>query len=178
MNLMTKYGNNFQLPSKAMVARFYRQLGAYETLRGFGINAIIEALSEQTALNLARESDARAARDEALSPIDGAVVTVKDTASLPVAGWATFYGSKLWPYNLDQADAPVVAAMRKAGCVIVGRTTTPEFGWKGTTSSLRFGITRSAIDLARTSGGSSGGAAASVASGVADLAIGTDAGRG
>ena len=88
----------------------------------------------------------------------------------------TSYGSWYWPKDRDRYDAPAVAALRNAGCIIICKTTAPEFGWKGTTSSRRFGITRSAIDLTRTSGGSSGGAASSVAVGMADLALGTDAG--
>ena len=173
---MAEHRRTFKLTSTERVRRFYRRLEADEALGGFGINAVVEALPEQSALSLARESDERVARNEALSSLDGAVVTAKDSASLPVAGWSTSYGSRLWPHKIDQADAPVVASLRKAGCVIVGRTTMPEFGWKATTSSLRFGVTRSAIDLTRTSGGSSGGAASTVAAGMADLAVGTDAG--
>jgi aspartyl-tRNA(Asn)/glutamyl-tRNA(Gln) amidotransferase subunit A len=172
---MTAY-MHIQSSSIERVRRFYRCLEADTALHGFGINAIVEALSESEALRLARECDERMARNEELSPIDGAVVTVKDTASLPVAGWATSYGSNLWPQAVDRLDAPTVASLRKAGCIIIGRTTAPEFGWKGTTSSLRFNITRSAIDLTRTSGGSSGGAASSAAARMADLALGTDAG--
>jgi aspartyl-tRNA(Asn)/glutamyl-tRNA(Gln) amidotransferase subunit A len=173
---MTEYANMFQSPSTEKGQAILPLRGGGQKARRFWINAIVQALSEQSALDLARESDERVARHEALSSIDGAVVTAKDTSSLPVAGWSTAYGSKLWPYKLAHVDAPAVASLRKAGCVIVGRTTTPEFGWKGTTSSLRFGVTRSAIDLTRTSGGSSGGAASSVAAGMADLALGTDAG--
>src|SRR5688572_3161144 len=154
----------FDSNSTARVKRFYRYLHADKALDGFGINAIVESLSEQAALELANKSERRRARSHALSAVDGAVVTAKDTASLPVAGWPTFYGSKLWPYQIDDVDAPVIASLRNAGAVIIGRTAAPEFGWKATTSSLRFDITRSAIDLTRTSGGSSGGAASSVAS--------------
>lgn len=165
-----------QSSSVERAERFYRSLEADKALRGFGVNAIVEALSEESALHLARRSDERIARNEPLSVIDGAVVTVKDTSSLPVTGWATTYGSWYWPNERDQFDAPAVASLRKAGCIIIGRSAAPEFGWKGATSSLRFGVTRSAIDLTRTSGGSSGGAVSSVAAGMADLALGTDAG--
>lgn len=173
---MIGHKSMFQSLSTERVGRFYRYFEADARLGEFGINAIVETLSEQRALDLANQSDERIAQNESLSPIDGAVVTVKDTASLPVAGWSTYYGSKFWPHNVERVDAPAVASLRKAGCVIVGRTTAPEFGWKATTSSLRFKITRSAIDLTRTSGGSSGGAASSVAAGMVDLALGTDAG--
>jgi aspartyl-tRNA(Asn)/glutamyl-tRNA(Gln) amidotransferase subunit A len=166
----------FRFTSAERVQRFYRYLRADAALQGLGVNAIVETLSEQTALNLAMESDERIKRNQALSAIDGAVVTIKDTASLPVAGWSTSYGSYYWPNEPDKIDAPAVASLRKAGCIVIARTTMPEFGWKATTSSPRFGITRSAIDLTRTSGGSSGGAASSVTMGMADFALGTDAG--
>jgi aspartyl-tRNA(Asn)/glutamyl-tRNA(Gln) amidotransferase subunit A len=174
--LMSKFANIFRLSSTDRVRRFYRYLEADKSLGGFGINAIVNVLPEEAALDRARESDARRACNEPLSVIDGALVTAKDTASLPVAGWPTYYGSKHWPTEIDEVDAPIIALLRNAGCLIVGRTAAPEFGWKATTSSLRFNITRSAIDLTRTSGGSSGGAASSVASGMVDLAVGTDAG--
>jgi len=165
-----------QLSSVEKTKRFYRLLGADRALDGFGINAIVQSLSEETALHLASQSDERITQSKALSAIDGAIVTAKDTSSLPVANWSTTYGSWHWPTQPDPLDAPAIAKLRNAGCIIIGRTAAPEFGWKGATSSLRFGVTRSAIDLTRTSGGSSGGAASSVAAGMADLAVGTDAG--
>src|SRR5215213_6035378 len=142
-----------QLSSRESVKRFFRLLETDRALDGFGTNSIVECLSEEDALALATQSDERLSRNEPLSPIDGLVVTVKDTATLPVAGWTTSYGSWYWPKDRDRFDAPVVAALRNAGCIIIGRTTAPEFAWKGATSSPRFGITRSAIDLTRTSGG-------------------------
>jgi len=165
-----------QSSSVERVSRFYRRLETDKALNGFGVNAIVKALPEEDALQLAAESDERASRNEALSAIDGAVVTAKDTASLPMIGWSTTYGSHYWPAEPDTVDAPVVSTLRNAGCIVIGRTAAPEFGWKGATSSLRFGVTRSAIDLTRSSGGSSGGGASSVAAGMADLALGTDAG--
>jgi aspartyl-tRNA(Asn)/glutamyl-tRNA(Gln) amidotransferase subunit A len=73
-------------------------------------------------------------------------------------------------------DAPAVARLRRQGAVLLGKTTTPEFGWKGVTDSERFGITRNPWDVSRTPGGSSGGAAAAAALGMGTLHIGTDGG--
>src|SRR6266581_1510007 len=112
--MMTGYTRILQSTSTERVRRFYRYFESDAALGEFGINAIVEALSEQNALDLARESDERIGRNDALSPIDGAVVTTKDTASLPVAGWSNSYGSKLWPSNPDGMDAPAVASLRKA----------------------------------------------------------------
>ncbi|MCZ9342519.1 amidase family protein, partial [Streptomyces sp. TRM76130] len=73
-------------------------------------------------------------------------------------------------------DAPSVARLREHGAVFLGKTTTPEYGWKGVTDSPLSGVTRNPWDPARTAGGSSGGAAAAVALGAGPLALGTDGG--
>ena len=90
-------------------------------------------------------------------------------------GWPTLRGSKT--VNPDQpweVDAPVTARLREAGAVLLGKTTTPEFGCKGETNSLLTGISRNPWNPARTPGGSSGGASAAVSAGLGPLAIGTD----
>ena len=73
-------------------------------------------------------------------------------------------------------DAPATARLREHGAVLLGKTTTPEFGWKGVTDSPLTGITRNPWNKAKTPGGSSGGAAAAVAAGMGPLAVGTDGG--
>jgi aspartyl-tRNA(Asn)/glutamyl-tRNA(Gln) amidotransferase subunit A len=102
-------------------------------------------------------------------------VLIKDL--LLTKGWPTLRGSKTVDPNQpwDQ-DAPSVARLREAGCVFLGATTTPEFGWKGVTDSPLTGITRNPWDLTKTPGGSSGGSAAGVAAGYAPLSLGTDGG--
>ena len=86
-------------------------------------------------------------------------------------------GSKaLADQALAAVDAPCSARLRDHGAVILGKTATPEFGWKGVTDSPLSGITRNPWDLSKTPGGSSGGAAAAVATGMGALAIGTDGG--
>jgi aspartyl-tRNA(Asn)/glutamyl-tRNA(Gln) amidotransferase subunit A len=80
------------------------------------------------------------------------------------------------PNQAWDEDAPVPARLRAAGAVFFGKTTTPEFGWKGVTDSPLTGVTRNPWDLERTPGGSSGGSAAAVLAGISPLAVGTDAG--
>lgn len=121
----------------------------------------------------AAASAARWQRGAPLGPLDGVPVSIKDL--ILTRGWPTRRGSRTvdaagpWP-----EDAPVTARLREAGAVIFGKTTTPEFGCKGETNSPLTGATRNPWNLARTPGGSSGGAAAAVAVGAGPLAIGTD----
>ena len=110
-----------------------------------------------------------------LSPLDGVPMTIKDNTDM--AGHPTRNGSLVSSDAPAEADAPVVARLREAGAVFLGKTTTPEFGWKGITDSrLRGHYTRNPWDLARSPGGSSGGAAASLAAGIGAVAFGNDGG--
>lgn len=102
-------------------------------------------------------------------------VAIKDT--LLTRGWPRRMGSRtVDPNQAWDEDAPVPARLRAEGAVFFGKTTTPEFGWKGVTDSPLTGVTRNPWNLERTPGGSSGGSAAAVASGICPLAVGTDAG--
>ena len=132
-------------------------------------------LDEKTTLVMAEASARRWKKGAPLSPLDGVPVLIKDL--LLTKGWPTRRGSK----TIDAAapgdvDAPSVARLREAGCVFVGLTTTPEFGWKGVTNSPLTGITRNPWNPALTPGGSSGGSSAALAAGYAPLALGTDGG--
>ena len=92
-------------------------------------------------------------------------------------GWATRRGSlTVDPKGPWDEDAPSVARLREAGTVFIGKTTTPEFGWKGSTDSPLTGITRNPWDKTKTPGGSSGGSSAAVAARLAPLSLGTDGG--
>jgi aspartyl-tRNA(Asn)/glutamyl-tRNA(Gln) amidotransferase subunit A len=127
------------------------------------------------ALACARASERRWRAGEPTGLVDGVPVSIKDL--LLTDGWPTRRGS----LTIDEAgpwtiDAPAVARLREHGAVLLGKTTTPEFGWKGVTDSPLTGVTRNPWDPARTSGGSSGGSAAAVASGMGPLSVGTDGG--
>ena len=123
----------------------------------------------------ARDSEARWARGQPLGPLDGVPVAVKDL--ILTKGWPTLRGSKtIDPDQPWDEDAPVTARLRESGAVLLGKTTSCEFGWKGVTDSPLCGITRNPWNPERTPGGSIGGSAAAVASGMAPLAIGTDGG--
>jgi aspartyl-tRNA(Asn)/glutamyl-tRNA(Gln) amidotransferase subunit A len=123
----------------------------------------------------AKQSEKRWRRGEPRGPLDGVPVSIKDL--LLTRGWPTLRGSRaLDPQGPWNDDAPAVARLREAGAVLLGKTTTPEFGWKGVTDSPLTGITRNPWNPRKTPGGSSGGAAAALASGMGPLAVGTDGG--
>ena len=107
-----------------------------------------------------------------LGPLHGLPVTVKDLFA--TSGIRTAYGSAMHLGNVPQQDDVLVARLKAAGAVLVGKTTTPEFGNKGVTDSPSFGTTRNPWDLARTSGGSSGGAGVAAALGIGPLHLGSD----
>lgn len=138
------------------------------------VNAIT-MVDESYARARAEESAARWTAGEPLSPTDGVPLTIKDM--MPSQGWVTYRGSLLIDDDAPtDVDAPFTARLREAGQVIFGKNTTPEFGWKGVTDSLRHGVTRNAWDPDRTSGGSSGGAASATVLGMGTWSVGTDGG--
>ncbi|WP_406722785.1 amidase [Streptomyces althioticus] len=138
------------------------------------VNAFVRLLADD-ALERAAASEERWRRGEQLGPLDGVPVTVKDI--LLLRGAPTLKGSRtVDPAGRWDEDAPSVARLRERGVVFLGKTTTPEFGWKGVTDSPLSGVTRNPHDPSRTAGGSSGGAAAAVALGAGPLALGTDGG--
>ncbi len=121
----------------------------------------------------ARASEARWQRGQPLGLVDGVPSTVKDL--LLTKGWPTLRGSKTVDRNQAWSeDAPSVARLREAGAVLLGKTTSPEFGWKAIGDSPLTGITRNPWNLEHTTGGSSAGAAGATAAGMGALAIGTD----
>ncbi|GGV31871.1 amidase [Streptomyces longisporoflavus] len=138
------------------------------------VNAFVRVDAEE-ALAQAEASTRRWRRGEPSGLVDGVPVSVKDI--LLQRGGPTLRGSRTarteGPW---EEDAPSVARLREHGAVFIGKTTTPEFGWKGVTDSPQSGITRNPYDPARTAGGSSGGSAAAVALGAAPVSLGTDGG--
>ncbi|MBD0336877.1 MAG: amidase, partial [Cyanobacteria bacterium Co-bin13] len=139
-------------------------------------NPLINAfrlIDEQTTLVMAQASEARWRRGEPCGLLDGVPISIKDLVN--VQGWSTLRGSRaLDPNQIWATDAPVTARLREHGAVFIGKTTTPESGCKVVTQSPLTGITRNPWDLSKTPGGSSGGAAAALASGLGPLAVGTD----
>jgi aspartyl-tRNA(Asn)/glutamyl-tRNA(Gln) amidotransferase subunit A len=146
--------------------------------RAKGLNPELNAfclLDPDAASASARESEARWQRGKPLGPLDGVPVSIKDI--ILTKGWPTLRGSQA--INPDQPwneDGPIVARLREQGAVIFGKTTTSEFAAKAVTNTALCGVTRNPWNPARTPGGSSGGAAASVSAGISALAVGTDAG--
>jgi aspartyl-tRNA(Asn)/glutamyl-tRNA(Gln) amidotransferase subunit A len=132
-------------------------------------------VDRERALAQARRSEERWRAGAPAGALDGVPVAVKDI--LLTRGWPTLRGSRMTdPAGPWEDDAPSVAALRRHGAVLPGKTTTPEFGWKGVTDSPLTGITRNPWDPSRTAGGSSGGSAAALAAGMVPLALGTDGG--
>jgi len=132
-------------------------------------------IDAKSALEAARASEARWRKGAPMGSLDGVPTSIKDI--ILTRGWPTRRGSKTTdpdgPWN---DDAPAVARLREQGAVLFGKTTTPEFGWKGVTDSPLTGITRNPWNPKKTPGGSSGGSAAALASGMGALTIGTDGG--
>jgi len=137
------------------------------------LNAFVQ-VDADGARAAARRAESDAMSGKLLGPLHGLPVSVKDL--IDVKGLKATYGSLTLKDAVAQADAPSVERLRAAGAIILGKTTTSEFGYRGYTNSLVHGNTRNPWDLGRTPGGSSGGAVASVAAGVSALALGTDGG--
>ena len=135
--------------------------------------AIVDA---EGAIEAAKKSEKRWKKNKPLSRLDGVPVSIKEL--IHTKGMPTVMGSQ----NIDPAsqpwdyDAPSVARLREAGAVILGKTTSPEFGFKGVTDSPLRGITRNPWNPDKTPGGSSGGSGAAIAAGMGPLSVGTDGG--
>jgi aspartyl-tRNA(Asn)/glutamyl-tRNA(Gln) amidotransferase subunit A len=138
------------------------------------VNAL-NLVDPEAALAAAKAAERRWAKRKPLSPIDGVPTSIKDL--ILTKGWPTLRGSRT--VDADQPwleDAPSVARLREAGAVLIGKSTTPEYGWKGVTDSTLTGVTRNPWNRKLTPGGSSGGASAALAAGMGALAVGTDGG--
>jgi amidase len=157
-----------------------RQLSAAELLEAVlarieavnpSVNAIVTLAAEQARV-VAAGLDARAARGEFAGPLHGLPIAIKDLAE--TAGIRTTYGSPIFADHVPSFDAPHVALLKRAGAVVIGKTNTPEFGAGSQTFNPVFGPTRNPHDTRLTPGGSSGGAAAAVATGMIPFADGSD----
>jgi amidase len=137
------------------------------------VNAIVTRTTE-LALGRAAELDDELARGAEPGALHGLPIAHKDLVD--TAGIRTTYGSPILADNVPEADEPFVTRLRDAGSVLVGKTNTPEFGAGSHTFNPVFGATRNPYDLSRSAGGSSGGAAAALATGMVPIADGSDLG--
>jgi amidase len=137
------------------------------------VNAIVTLVRED-ALRQARLATAAFRRGAAPPPLLGVPVAIKDVTA--TKGIRTTHGSKLFEGHVPDEDALVVQRLRAAGAIVIGKTNTPEFAFGPNTVNAVFGATRNPWNLALTAGGSSGGSAAALATGMCPLAEGTDLG--
>jgi aspartyl-tRNA(Asn)/glutamyl-tRNA(Gln) amidotransferase subunit A len=149
-----------------------RALAAAEATQST-LNAF-STLMPEAALEAARSAEDAVMHGQPLGLLHGIPVSVKDL--IAVGGVTYASGSKTMAGNIAASDAPSVERLKQAGAIIIGKTTTSEFGCKPVGDNLLTGITRNALNLEKTPGGSSAGAAASVAAGITPFALGTDGG--
>jgi amidase len=137
------------------------------------INAFVTLVPDQ-AMAAAKQAEAAVMKKQALGPLHGVPVAVKDVTE--TKGIRTTYGSLLYKDNVPTVDAIVVERLKKAGAIIIGKTNTPEFTAGASTINKVAGITRNPWNTAYTTGGSSGGSAAGLAAGMFPIATGNDLG--
>ena len=137
------------------------------------VYAIVTLVAEQ-AMAAAAKADEALAHDESVGPLHGIPVAHKDL--IPTRGIRTTLGSRVFADQKPDHDGLIVERLRDAGALTIGKTNTPEFGAGSQTFNEVFGATRNPYDLTKTCGGSSGGAAAAVATGMTPIADGTDFG--
>ncbi|MFX0022111.1 MAG: amidase [Candidatus Hermodarchaeota archaeon] len=141
------------------------------------INPLINAYCTPTfdlAREMAKNADEALKEGEKISLLHGVPVSIKDETE--TKGIRTTFGCKIFENNTPRNDEAVVKRLRDAGCVILGKTNTPAFGYKGETDNLIFNTTKNPWNLEKTPGGSSGGAASAVVSGMGPIGIGSDGG--
>lgn len=165
--LLELYAERRLSPVEALQAVTARIAAVNPTLNAF-------VVMNPRALASARESEARWQKGAPSGLLDGVPCTIKDLVDL--AGLPTRRGSRTTSAEPMAEDAPIVSALKSAGAVIIGKTTTTEFGWKSPGDCPLNGITRNPWNTARTPGGSSSGAGAAAAAGFGPLHLGTDAG--
>lgn len=141
--------------------------------QGASLNAFITVTADG-ALKAARRAEAAVMHGDDLPQLHGVPFSVKDLTA--TAGVRTTMGSAIFADNVPTADAVSVARAKRAGAILIGKTTTPEFGHKQLTEAPIFGLTLNPVDRSVTCGASSGGAAVAVATGMGPIALGTDGG--
>ena len=134
------------------------------------INAVVRRVDG--VMESAQQADLALSRGDPVGPLHGLPFTIKD--SFDTAGIVTTVGTVGWRDRVPETDATVVARLRQAGAILVGKTNTPEFTWSDETDNDVYGRTSNPYDLDRTPGGSSGGSAAIVAAGASPFDVGSD----
>src|SRR4051812_9782634 len=137
------------------------------------LNAVVLVLAEE-ALAAAKQADERVAAGGELGPLHGVPVTVKE--NIDVAGTPTTQGVRALAGAVPPVDAPVVERLRAGGAIVIGRTNLPDMGLRVSTDSSLRGLTRNPWHPGKTAGGSSGGEASALASGMSPLGVGNDIG--
>ena len=138
------------------------------------LNAYVTLADEQARREARAAERALTRRSATLGPLHGVPFSVKDLVI--TKGVRTTFGTPLYRDHVPGEDAPIVARLKAAGGIMLGKTNTPTMGWIGATHNPLFGITRNPWNLERTPGGSSGGASAAAAAGLGPLHVGTDGG--
>ncbi len=160
-----------------------RELSAVEVMRAFlgqiervnpSVNALVTLRPRDELLADAAAADRALAAGGAVGPLHGLPIAIKDLSL--TRGLRTTFGSTLYRNFVPTSDDLYVERVRRAGAIVIGKTNTPEFGAGSQTFNALFGATRNPYDLAKTCGGSSGGAAVALACGMLPLADGTDLG--
>ena len=167
--LIAQYRRKQLSPVEAVEAALHR-IDSHD-----GVVNAFRLVDAGAAMAAAKTSEQRWMQGEPQGLVDGIPTTIKDLVL--ARGWSTLRGSRTTDENQTwDEDAPATARLREHGAVILGKTTTPEYGWKGVTDSPLTGITRNPWNTERTPGGSSGGAAVAAALGMGALHVGTDGG--
>ena len=177
---MTDLGTQSARELAAMIRR--KQISSREMLdffldaiadRNEPLNAVV-TLDEENARRAAGEADEAIARGDALGPLHGLPMTIKDT--FETAGIRTTAGNPIWKDHVPDRDADTVAKLKRAGVVVFGKTNLPFMASDVQSYNDLFGCTNNPYDLTRTPGGSSGGAATALAAGFTSLELGSDIG--
>jgi len=164
-----------QVSARVVSAREMTQAALDRIDRFDGELGAFVAVDAEAALADAAAVDERIAAGEDVGPLAGVPLGVKDLED--AAGFVTTHGSAVFAGSPPATDdSPLVERLRAAGCVVVGKTNTPELGWKADTVNETFGATRNPWALDRSAGGSSGGSGAALAAGLVPLATGSDGG--
>jgi amidase len=180
-----KAANELCFKDAVELARMIRQkqISASEVMTAFlqqinrvnpKVNAVCTFIGEEAAMRAAKEADERLAKNNAPGALHGLPIAVKDLVA--TAGIRTTQGSPIYKDFVPTEDALMVQRLKAASAIIIGKTNTPEFGAGSHTFNPVFGATRNPYDLTKSSGGSSGGAAAALACGMLPLADGSDLG--